>query len=60
VLDDKAAGKQRIFIEAVQEGVTEHIGDLQSAPSIIEKIKKIATLVFKQRKAFRPSISVQL
>ena len=29
MLHNKAAGKHRIFVEAVQEGITEHVGNLQ-------------------------------
>ncbi|MNP51688.1 hypothetical protein D3C76_1460300 [compost metagenome] len=29
MLYDKAPGEQRVVIEAVQEGIAEHVGDLQ-------------------------------
>ena len=52
MLDDKAAGKQRIFIEAVQEGVTEHVSDLQLGAEHHREDKEDShTLVFKQRKS---------
>ena len=51
MLDDKATGEQRVFIEAVQEGVAKHIGDLQfGAEHHGEDKEDCHTLVFKQRK----------
>ena len=55
MLDDKAAGKQRIFIEAMQEGVAEHIGDLQFGTEHHREDKEDShALVFKQRKGVKP------
>ena len=55
MFDDKAAGKQRIFIEAVQEGITEHVGDLQLGAEHHRKDKEDGhALVFKQRESVKP------
>ena len=54
MLHDKAAGEQRIFIKAVQEGVAEHIGDLQfGAQHHRENKEDRHTFVFKQREGIK-------
>ncbi len=55
MLHDKAGGKQRIFIKAVQEGVAEHVGDLQfRAQHHREDKEDRHAFVFKQRKGVQP------
>ena len=50
VFNDKAAGEQRVVIEAVQEGVAEHVGDLQlCAQQHGEDKEDRHAFVFKQR-----------
>ena len=54
MLHDKAGGKQRVFIEAVQEGVAEHIGDLQlCAQQHGEDEENRHALIFKQCKSIQ-------
>ena len=54
MFNDEAAGEQRIVIEAVQEGITEHIGNLQlCAQHHREDEENRHTLVFKQREGIQ-------